>query len=86
VDRHLADQLLLPAALLAARLVPPAPGVLPATRYSVAAVTKHLVTNAEVIRRFLDVEITIVGREEEEGEVRVQPPGGGSEVVALPRG
>jgi RNA 3'-terminal phosphate cyclase (ATP) len=85
VDRHLGDQLLLPAALLAARLVPPPPGVVPATRFTVAAVTKHLTTNAEVIRRFLDVEVSILGREEEEGEVRVQPPGGGAEVVPLPR-
>jgi RNA 3'-terminal phosphate cyclase (ATP) len=83
VDRHLGDQLLLPAALLAARLVPPPPGVVPATRFTVAAVTKHLTTNAEVVRRFLDVELTILGKEEEEGEVRVQPPGGGAEVVPL---
>ena len=85
VDRHLGDQLLLPAALAAARIVPAPPGVVPATRYSVAAVTKHLTTNAAVIRRFLDVDIAIVGREEEEGEVRVQPPGGAAEVVSLPR-
>jgi RNA 3'-terminal phosphate cyclase (ATP) len=85
VDRHLADQLLLPAALVASSRVPPPPGVLPATRYTVAAVTKHLTTNAAVISRFLDVEISVLGREEEEGEVRVQPPGGSAEVVSLPR-
>ncbi len=85
VDRHLADQLLLPAALLAARLVEPPPGVVPATRFTVCAVTKHLTTNADVIRRFLDVDLSILGKEEEEGEVRVQPPGGGAEVVPLPR-
>lgn len=85
VDRHLGDQLLLPASILAAGLVPPPPGVVPATRYTVSAVTKHLVTNADVIRRFLDVEIAVIGREEEEGEVRVQPPGGRAEVVTLPR-
>jgi RNA 3'-terminal phosphate cyclase (ATP) len=85
VDRHLGDQLLLPAALLAAGLVPAPPGLVPATRYSVAAVTKHLTTNAVVISRFLDVDIAVLGREEEEGEVRVQPPGGGAEVVPLPR-
>jgi RNA 3'-terminal phosphate cyclase (ATP) len=83
VDRHLADQLLLPAALIAAGKLPPPPGVVPATRFTVAAVTRHLTTNAEVIRRFLDVEVAVLGREEEEGEVRVQPPGGGAEVVAL---
>ncbi len=85
VDRHLGDQLLLPTALAAAGLVPAPPGVVPATRYTVAAVTKHLTTNAAVISRFLDVEIAVLGREEEEGEVRVQPPGGSAEVLALPR-
>ena len=84
VDRHLADQLLLPAALGAAGLLQPPPGVVPSTRYTVAAVTKHLTTNAEVIRRFLDVEISIIGREGEEGQVRVQPPGASGEVVRLP--
>jgi RNA 3'-terminal phosphate cyclase (ATP) len=85
VDRHLGDQLLLPAALVAAGHLPLPPGVLPGTRYTVSAITKHLTTNAEVIRRFLDVEISVVGREEEEGEVRVQPPGARGEVVPLPR-
>jgi RNA 3'-terminal phosphate cyclase (ATP) len=83
VDRYLGDQLLLPAALLAAGLVPPPPGIVPATRYTVSAVTQHLTTNAEVIRRFLDVEIAVLGREEEEGEVRVQPRGAATEVVPL---
>ncbi len=83
VDIHLGDQLLLPAAILAAGLVPAPPGIVPATRYTVSAVTKHLLTTAEVVRRFLDVEISVVGREEEEGEVRVQPPGAGVEVVPL---
>jgi RNA 3'-terminal phosphate cyclase (ATP) len=83
VDAHLGDQLLLPAALVAAGKLPPPPGVVPATRYTVAAVTKHLTTNASVIRRFLDVEVSVVGREDEEGEVRVQPPGGAAEVVPL---
>jgi RNA 3'-terminal phosphate cyclase (ATP) len=85
VDRHLGDQLLLPAALVAAGFLSPDRSFASATRYSVAAVTKHLTTNAEVVRRFLDLEIAIVGREEEEGEVRVQPPGGGAEVVPLAR-
>jgi RNA 3'-terminal phosphate cyclase (ATP) len=83
VDRHLSDQLLLPAALHAAGLIPAPPGIVPMTRYTVDAVSKHLTTNAEVIRRFLDVEIAIVGREDGEGEVRVQPPGAGAEVLPL---
>ena len=85
VDRHLGDQLLLPAALAAAGFLPAPPGVVPSARYTVAAVTSHLTTNAAVIRRFLDVEIAVLGREGEEGEVRVQPPGGGTELVKLPR-
>jgi RNA 3'-terminal phosphate cyclase (ATP) len=85
VDRHLGDQLLLPAALVASGIVPPAPGIVPITRYTVSGITKHLTTNADVIRRFLDAEIAVVGKEDEEGEVRVQPRGGGAEVVALPR-
>ena len=83
VDRYLGDQLLLPAAILAAGLVPPPPGIVPTTRYTVSAVTKHLVTTAEVVKRFLDVEIAVLGREEEEGEVRVQPPGAGVEVLPM---
>ncbi len=83
VDRHLGDQLLLPAALAAARLIPAPPGIVPATHYRVAAVTKHLTTSADVIRRFLEVEIAVIGREEDEGEVRVQPPGARTEVVPL---
>jgi RNA 3'-terminal phosphate cyclase (ATP) len=86
VDAHLGDQLLLPAAIMAARLVPPPPGIVPATRYTVSSVTKHLVTNAAVVKRFLDVEISVVGREEEEGEVRVQPPGGSVEVLPMENG
>jgi RNA 3'-terminal phosphate cyclase (ATP) len=76
VDVHLGDQLILPAALVAAGLVPPAPGVTPATRYTVAAVTSHLRTNADVIRRFLDVDVEISGADEQEGEVRISPRGG----------
>ncbi len=73
VDRHLGDQLLLPAALAAAGLLHPPEGVVPSSRYTVSAVTRHLTTNAEVIRRFLDVAIAIEGRLDEEGEVAVQP-------------
>lgn len=83
VDRHLGDQLLLPAALAAAGLVPRVAGVVPSARYTVSAVTKHLTTVADVVRRFLDVEIAVLGREGDEGEIRVQPPGAGVEVVPL---
>jgi RNA 3'-terminal phosphate cyclase (ATP) len=83
VDRHIADQLIVPAALLAAGCVPAVPGVAPVTRYTVSAVTKHLLTSVEVVKRFLPVDIAVLGREEEEGEVRVQPFGSGVEVVPI---
>jgi RNA 3'-terminal phosphate cyclase (ATP) len=73
VERHLGDQLLLPAALAAAGLLRPPAGMVPSTRYTVSAVTKHLLTNMEVVLRFLDVRITITGAEDEEGEVAVEP-------------
>ena len=82
VDRHLGDQLVVPAALAAAGLVTPAAGVVPVTRYSVCEVTKHLTTNADVVRRFLPVDIEISGHEGEEGEVLVRPAG--SEAPVLP--
>ena len=83
VERLLGDQLLVPAGLLAAGLVPPPPGIVPTTRYTVSAVSKHLLTQSEVVRRFLDVEVAVLGREEQEGEVRVQPRGSALEVVPL---
>jgi RNA 3'-terminal phosphate cyclase (ATP) len=86
VDRCMGDQLLLPAALAVAGHPASPAGVAPAVRYSVSEVTLHLLTNAEVIRRFLDVEITVEGRVGDEGEVRVLPPGATGEVVPLPHG
>jgi len=83
VSPELADQLLLPAALVAAGRVPPPPGVVPATRYTVSQVTDHLVSSAEVVKRFLDVELAVLGRVGEPGEVRVQPPGAGLEVLPM---
>lgn len=82
VDPYLADQLLVPAALVASGRVA-LPGLVPATRYTVSAVTRALTTTAEVVRRFLEVEVAVLGGEESEGEVRIQPAGGGAEVVAL---
>ena len=84
VDPHLGDQLVVPAALVAAGLLPPPPGIVPATRYTVSEVTQHLLTNADVVKRFLDVEVAVFGKVGEEGEVRVEPPGGGAEVLPLP--
>jgi RNA 3'-terminal phosphate cyclase (ATP) len=60
VDAHSADQLLLPLAL--------AEGP---SEFSVAQVTQHLLTNVEVIRRFVDREIFVEGEEGERGTVRI---------------
>jgi RNA 3'-terminal phosphate cyclase (ATP) len=81
VDPWLADQLLLPAALVASGRVPRPEGVSTATRYTVSAVTAHLLTNAEVVRRFLDVEIAVEGGVGEEGEVWVRGSGAAAEIV-----
>jgi RNA 3'-terminal phosphate cyclase (ATP) len=86
VEPHLADQMVLPAALLAAGLIEPPPGIIPVTRYTTSELTPHLVGTAAVIRRFLDVEISMVGRLGEEAEVRVQPPGTGVELLPLREG
>jgi RNA 3'-terminal phosphate cyclase (ATP) len=57
IDEHLSDQILLPAALMAAqRLGPSQPGI---TRFTPAAVTDHLRTNASVIEQFLPVTVEI---------------------------
>jgi RNA 3'-phosphate cyclase len=61
VDRHLADQLLIYAAIAAGR-----------TRYRTEEVTEHLRTNAWVIEQFLDVTISI---DEATGDVTVDGVG-----------
>jgi RNA 3'-terminal phosphate cyclase (ATP) len=73
VDRHLADQLLVPAGLVASGWVPRPAGVDLSTRFTVGEVTRHLLTNAEVVRRFLPVEIAVDGAEGAEGTVTVVP-------------
>jgi RNA 3'-terminal phosphate cyclase (ATP) len=67
LDEHLADQILLPAALLAAgRLGPASPGT---TRFTTSRVTAHLTTHARVTERFLPVRVTV----EPGGAVEVRP-------------
>jgi RNA 3'-terminal phosphate cyclase (ATP) len=73
VDPHLGDQLLLPAALVASGLAPRPEGLDRSTRYTVSEVTSHLLTNAEVIRRFLPVEVAVSGDPGGEGAVEVRP-------------
>ncbi len=61
VDRHLADQLALPLAL--------APGT---SEVRVACVTRHLETNLEVIRRFLEVSCSVDAPEGSEGVMTIR--------------
>lgn len=63
-DVHLGDQVLLPAALSAAGLL----GVPRATTFTAAEVTDHLTTHVAVLRRFLEIDVTVNGR-----EVKVAP-------------
>jgi RNA 3'-terminal phosphate cyclase (ATP) len=60
VDAHSADQLLLPLAL--------ADGP---SEYSVADVTRHLTTNIDIIRRFIERDIVCEGKEGNPGVVRI---------------
>ena len=62
VDQYLADQLLLPLALVSE------PSTIKTTR-----ITQHLVTNAQIVRMFLPVEIEIQGEVGKAGLVRVLP-------------
>lgn len=67
IDEHLGDQLLLPAALLAAGLLGPAGH----TRYTAARHSGHLTTNAQILEKFLPIQIGLGS----EGEVTVGPRG-----------
>jgi RNA 3'-phosphate cyclase len=60
VDSHSADQIVLPLALANEP-----------SRFSVATVTQHLVTNVVVIRRFIDREIVCEGEEGHPGTVTI---------------
>ncbi|MBO0699541.1 MAG: RNA 3'-phosphate cyclase, partial [Zavarzinella sp.] len=60
VDLHSADQLLLPLAIASGD-----------SEYHISEVTRHLTTNAAVVKMFLDREISIEGDEGATGVVRV---------------
>ncbi len=62
IDEYLADQLLLPLAL--------AHG---SSKFASPRITGHLLTNAQVIRKFLPVEITIEGELDQEGWITIHP-------------
>lgn len=64
VDRHLADQLLLPLALAHGR-----------ARYTTDHLTLHTITNAELLRQWLDTKIDIMGELEGPAEIEVTGAG-----------
>ena len=59
-DMHLADQLVLPAALATGE-----------SSWTTCRVTRHLLTNVWVVQQFLDAHITVTGQEGEPGRVVV---------------
>lgn len=62
MDAHSADQILLPLALAAGP-----------SRFRVAKITQHLLTNAAIIRQFLERDITCEGAEGSAGLVQITP-------------
>ena len=62
IDQYLADQVLIPLSFAKGESI-----------FSIYEVTQHLLTNAEVIRRFSIADIHITGDVGEPGLVRVQP-------------
>ena len=64
VDEHLADQLVVPLALAAGE-----------SRVTTARVTRHLLSNAALVERFLPGSVTVRGEEGEAGELLVRGRG-----------
>jgi RNA 3'-terminal phosphate cyclase (ATP) len=64
VDQYLADQLVLPLAL--------APGV---SALRTSRVTQHLVTNCEIVRRFLPIDLRLEGAINQPGLLWIQSDG-----------
>lgn len=62
IDQYLADQLLLPLSVADGTSI-----------FSTAKITQHILTNAEVIRHFLPIEIDISGSLNEPGLIRITP-------------
>jgi RNA 3'-terminal phosphate cyclase (ATP) len=62
VDEYLADQLLLPLAFSKGK-----------SEFSTPRISQHLLTNIEVIKKFLPVRFDVAGKEGEEGFVIIRP-------------
>ena len=61
IDHHLADQLILPLAFVPA-----------ASELHTSRITQHLITNAEIIRMFLPVDIKVDGELNSSGSLRIK--------------
>jgi RNA 3'-terminal phosphate cyclase (ATP) len=62
LDQYSADQIVLPLAIAGGE-----------SRFTTTKLTSHLITNIEVIKKFLDCDILITGAVNEPGEVFVKP-------------
>ncbi len=61
LDKHLADQLLLPLALACGQ-----------TQFSAEQLTQHTLTNADLLRRWLDLPLTIEGEPGQPGRITIE--------------
>lgn len=64
LDKHLADQLILPLALAKGQ-----------SAFTTSEITQHLLTNVWVVEKFLDVKFAVEGKEGDEGKVTVERGG-----------
>jgi RNA 3'-terminal phosphate cyclase (ATP) len=60
VDEHLADQLIIPLALIRGT-----------SQFTTPRITQHLLTNVEIVKLFLPVTVNISGNLNEEGTVKI---------------
>lgn len=62
-DEYLADQLIVPLALVKEE----------ETTFTTSIITKHLLTNIEITKQFIPIGVTITGRINEEGSITIKP-------------
>ncbi len=60
VDKYLADQLISPLSIVDGK-----------SNFRTSKISNHLVTNVEVVKKFLNVQITVGGKVDEEGSVEI---------------
>ena len=73
IDKHLADQLVLPLVLASDR-----------SSFSTAEITQHLLTNIEVVQAFLDVEVVVEGELSYPGSLRIKSKASSTPSVQCP--